>query len=88
MGRLGRAGAAGRRNAACHPDGERPDDAGDRTHHHGLGTLPPILREDALLDAPFGRWPLVAGAIGEVAPIVAVSLLLSSIAARGRNSGC
>jgi Kef-type K+ transport system membrane component KefB len=43
----------------------------------GLGTLLPILRDGALLETPFGRMLLAAGALGEVGPIVAVSLALS-----------
>jgi Kef-type K+ transport system membrane component KefB len=43
----------------------------------GLGTLLPILRDGELLEAPFGRMLLAAGTLGEVAPIVAVSLALS-----------
>jgi len=44
----------------------------------GLGTLLPILRDGAQLDTPFGRLTLAAGTVGEVAPIVAVSLALST----------
>jgi Kef-type K+ transport system membrane component KefB len=43
----------------------------------GLGTLLPILRDGAQLESPFGRLLLAAGTIGEVGPIVAVSLVLS-----------
>jgi Kef-type K+ transport system membrane component KefB len=44
----------------------------------GLGTLLPILRDSGQLEAPFGRLLLAAGTLGEVGPIVAVSLALSS----------
>ena len=44
----------------------------------GLGTLLPILRDGGQLDAPFGRLLLAAGTVGEVGPIVAVSLTLST----------
>jgi len=43
----------------------------------GLGTLLPILRDGGQLEAPFGRMMLAAGTLGEVGPIVAVSLALS-----------
>jgi len=43
----------------------------------GLGTLLPILRDSGQLEAPFGRMLLAAGTLGEVGPIVAVSLVLS-----------
>jgi Kef-type K+ transport system membrane component KefB len=42
----------------------------------GLGTLLPILRDGALLETPFGRMLLAAGTLGEVGPVVAVSLAL------------
>jgi len=44
----------------------------------GLGTLLPILRDGARLETPFGRMVLAAGTLGEVGPIVAVSLALST----------
>jgi Kef-type K+ transport system membrane component KefB len=43
----------------------------------GLGTLLPILRDGSLLETPFGRMLLAAGTLGEVGPVVAVSLALS-----------
>ena len=43
----------------------------------GLGTLLPGLRDGGMLEAPFGRLVLAAGAVGEVGPIVAASLALS-----------
>jgi Kef-type K+ transport system membrane component KefB len=44
----------------------------------GLGTLLPILRDGGLLATPFGALLLAAGTVGEVGPIVAASLVLSS----------
>ena len=44
----------------------------------GLGTLLPILRDGGLLGAPIGRMLLAAGTIGEVGPIVAMSIALST----------
>ena len=43
----------------------------------GLAVLLPALRDADLLDAPYGRMLLAAGTVGEVGPIVLVSLLLS-----------
>lgn len=42
-----------------------------------LGTLLPILRDANQLDTPFGRFFIAAGTMGELGPIVAMSLLLS-----------
>ena len=42
-----------------------------------LGTLLPMLRDSGQMDTPFGRLFIAAGTIGEVGPIVAMSLLLS-----------
>jgi Kef-type K+ transport system membrane component KefB len=42
-----------------------------------LGTLLPLLRDAGQLDSSFGRMFLAAGTVGEVGPIVAMSLLLS-----------
>ena len=44
----------------------------------GLGALLPILRDSGQLATPYGIHLQAAGAIGEVGPIVATSLLLSS----------
>jgi Kef-type K+ transport system membrane component KefB len=44
----------------------------------GLGALLPVLRDGAQLGTPFGRMVLAAGTVGEVGPIVAVSLALST----------
>lgn len=42
-----------------------------------LGTLLPMLRDSGQMDTPFGRLFIAAGTIGEVGPIIAMSLLLS-----------
>ena len=42
-----------------------------------LGVLLPVFRDSGQLDTPFGRLFLAAGTLGEVGPIVAMSLLLS-----------
>ena len=42
-----------------------------------LGTLLPLLRDGHQLHTPFGRLFVAAGTVGEVGPIVAMSLLLS-----------
>jgi Kef-type K+ transport system membrane component KefB len=44
----------------------------------GLGTLLPVLRDGGLLASPLGGMLLAAGTVGEVGPIVAASLVLSS----------
>jgi Kef-type K+ transport system membrane component KefB len=44
----------------------------------GLGTLLPILRDGGLLATPLGAMLLAAGTVGEVGPIVAASLVLST----------
>jgi Kef-type K+ transport system membrane component KefB len=43
----------------------------------GLGVLVPIFRDGGQLGTPFGRLMIAAGTLGEVGPIVAMSLLLS-----------
>jgi len=43
-----------------------------------LGTLLPILRDADQLDTPFGRLFIAAGTLGELGPIVAMSLILST----------
>ena len=43
----------------------------------GLGVLIAVFRDDGLLETPFGRLIVAAGTVGEVGPIVAMSLLLS-----------
>jgi Kef-type K+ transport system membrane component KefB len=42
-----------------------------------LGTLLPILRDNDMLGGKFGRHVLAAGAVGELFPIVAISLFLT-----------
>jgi Kef-type K+ transport system membrane component KefB len=42
-----------------------------------LGTLLPILSENEMLGGQFGRYVLAAGAVGELFPILAVSLFLT-----------
>jgi Kef-type K+ transport system membrane component KefB len=42
-----------------------------------LGTLLPVFRDSGQLGTPFGRFFLAAGTVGELGPIVAMSLLLS-----------
>nr|WP_256354222.1 cation:proton antiporter [Variovorax sp. dw_308] len=44
----------------------------------GLGMLVPALRDDGRMDSRFGRLLMAAGTMGEVAPIVAMSVLLST----------
>ena len=43
-----------------------------------LGTLLPILREQHMLTGLFGRYVFAAGAVGELLPIIATSLLLGA----------
>lgn len=43
----------------------------------GLGVLVPVFRDGGQLETTFGRLTLAAGTLGEVGPIVAMSLLLS-----------
>jgi Kef-type K+ transport system membrane component KefB len=43
----------------------------------GLGVLIPVFRDGGRLETPFGRLMMAAGTLGEVGPIVAMSLLLS-----------
>lgn len=43
-----------------------------------LGTLLPIINQDGLLDTALGRSVMAHGAVGELAPIIAMSLLLTS----------
>ncbi len=43
----------------------------------GLGVLIPVFRDGGQLESPFGRLFMAAGTLGEVGPIVAMSLLLS-----------
>ncbi len=43
-----------------------------------LGTLLPILREQNMLTGTFGRFIFAAGAVGELFPIIAISLFLGA----------
>ena len=43
-----------------------------------LGTLLPILHDNDMLSGRFGRYVLAAGAVGELFPIVAISLFLTN----------
>lgn len=43
----------------------------------GLGVLIAVFRDGGQLETPFGRLCLAAGTIGEIGPVVAMSLLLS-----------
>ena len=43
-----------------------------------LGTLMPILREQGVLDRPLGRAFLAQGTVGELGPVAAMAILLSS----------
>ncbi|HET6183689.1 MAG TPA: cation:proton antiporter [Acetobacteraceae bacterium] len=42
-----------------------------------IGTLMPVLRDGRLLGPPYGPFVLAAGAIGEAAPVIVLSLLLA-----------
>jgi Kef-type K+ transport system membrane component KefB len=42
-----------------------------------LGTLLPILQDNEMLSGKFGRYVLAAGAVGELFPIIAISLFLT-----------
>jgi len=42
-----------------------------------LGTLLPILQENDMLSGQFGRYVLAAGAVGELFPILAISVFLT-----------
>src|SRR5208283_4140948 len=43
----------------------------------GLGVLVPVFRDSGLLETMFGRLVIAAGTLGEVGPIIGMSLLLS-----------
>jgi Kef-type K+ transport system membrane component KefB len=43
-----------------------------------LGTLLPILRDHGLLDGPFGRNVVAAGAVGELFPVIAIAVFLGA----------
>jgi len=43
-----------------------------------LGILLPILRDQNMLDGPFGRYIIAAGATGELLPIIAIAVFLGT----------
>lgn len=43
-----------------------------------LGTLLPQLRDSGTLKTPFGRFFMAAGAVGELGPLIAISILLGT----------
>ena len=43
-----------------------------------LGTLLPILRDNDMLNGPFGRYVFAAGAVGELGPILAMALFVGT----------
>jgi Kef-type K+ transport system membrane component KefB len=43
-----------------------------------LGTLLPIVRDNGMLSGSFGRYFFAAGAVGEIAPILAIALFLGT----------
>jgi Kef-type K+ transport system membrane component KefB len=53
----------------------------------GLGVLVPIFRDSGQLETAFGRLFLAAGTLGELGPIVAMSLLLSQQYSTWREGG-
>lgn len=48
-----------------------------------LGVLVPMLRDGGMLETPFGRYVMASAVVGELGPILAMSLLLS----RERSAG-
>ena len=50
-----------------------------------LGVLVPILRDGSALDTPFGRNVLASGVMGELGPILAISLSSRDGSARARR---
>ncbi len=53
----------------------------------GLGVLIPIFRDGGQLGTKFGRLMLAAGTVGEIGPIVAMSLLLSQTYSTWQEAG-
>ena len=51
-----------------------------------LGVLVPMLRDANLLDTPFGRYVMAAGVVGELGPILAMSIMLSRRHSAGLQS--
>jgi Kef-type K+ transport system membrane component KefB len=52
-----------------------------------IGTLLPILRDAGELETPFGSFVLAAGAVGELGPILAISVVLTHDASRWTKAG-
>jgi Kef-type K+ transport system membrane component KefB len=52
-----------------------------------LGVLVPILRDAGIGNTPFGRYVLAGGVVGELGPIVLMSVLLSSRYSAGKQAG-
>jgi Kef-type K+ transport system membrane component KefB len=52
-----------------------------------LGTLLPILRDSGELETRFGSYVLAAGAIGELGPIVCLSVIVTHLASRWEQLG-
>jgi Kef-type K+ transport system membrane component KefB len=52
-----------------------------------IGTLLPILRDAGELETPFGSFVLAAGAVGELGPILAISLVLTHDTSRWTQTG-
>ncbi|MEZ5249637.1 MAG: hypothetical protein R2713_10615 [Ilumatobacteraceae bacterium] len=50
----------------------------DRPHHHGISTLLPILGGAGVLPLPARHAHLAGGAVGELGPIVAISVALTT----------
>ena len=53
----------------------------------GLGTLIPIFRDSGQLKTQFGRLMIAAGTIGELGPMIAMSLLLSQTYSTWQETG-
>ena len=51
-----------------------------------LGVLVPMLRDSGMLETPFGRLVMAAGVVGELGPILLMSLLLSRQHSTGMQS--
>ncbi len=68
----------GRRATSYRPYGARADDGHAGPLHHRTRHPDPDLSRRRQLKTTFGRFILAAGTIGEVGPIVAMSLLLSA----------
>ncbi len=58
--------------------------AGSALTSTALGALIPILRDEGDLDTPFGTYVLAAGAVGELGPILLLTLVLSTQSAIDR----